>query len=130
VGEAARDALLPLGVSGTAEAYSAGTTPEEARAYAAAVFMGSFFGLGVTAYDDPLRSVAPQAILRRAAYNPTAGRAERDAFEAELARSIEADFGTLNAMEPDRLKQRLKRMAETARRRAGREEEEDNEDDE
>ena len=118
--ESAAEALLPLGVSGTAEAYDAGTTPDEARAYAAAAFMGNFFGLGVSAYDAPLRSVAPQTILRRAGYLPRAGRAEPDAFETALARSIEDDFEALNAMEPGMLKDRVKRLAESARARSPR----------
>jgi hypothetical protein len=129
-GAAAVDAFLPLGVSGTMEAYDAGATPEQARAYAAAVFMGNLFGLGVSAYDDPLRAVAPKVLLVRAGYNPTAGRAEPDAFKAELARRIEEDFTALNAMEPDRLKERLKAMAATARRAAPRAPEEGDDEDE
>ena len=120
VKDSAVDALLPLGVSGTMEAYSAGATPQEAKAYAASVFLGQFFGLGVDAYDDPLRAVAPKMLFVRASYNPSAGRADRDAFGAEYRRMIEERFTELSALDPDALRSRLKTMAETARRRSPR----------
>ena len=118
--QAAYRSLLPLGITETAETYAANKDTERAMSYPAAVFLGNFFGLGVSAYDDPLEDSRVQPIFERAQYAPRPGKADKDAFKAELYDLVLRQRGALMEMDDETLDQALRRMADEARNTVGR----------
>jgi hypothetical protein len=114
-----RRAVMPLSATQTWESFQAGRTPEERAALATAVFAGSWFGLGIDAYSDPLDRGPVKAVLERAQYGPKPGDADPVAFKQRLAEMIEARRDRLmQVRDRERLREKLEELAEGAREAA------------